>query len=89
MIPALQQCLSRRVLRLFAEKHLKCLSMNNLHEKMSFHGQARSSLVKPNQGVFFRHRADPPKTQLLYHFNRVLVFRGPKRPPILNQLQFS
>jgi hypothetical protein len=35
-----------------AENQLKCLSLNSLHEKTSFPGQAWSSLVKPNQGVF-------------------------------------
>jgi len=87
-IPALQQCLFLRLLRLFAANQPKCLSMNTLHEKMGFPGQAQSSLVKPNQGVFLSHRAHYSITSILYHFNRDLAFRGPKQPPIFASFQF-
>jgi hypothetical protein len=35
--------------RLFAANQFKCFSMNHLQAKLSFPGQARSSLIKLNQ----------------------------------------
>jgi len=49
----------RRRMSLFTANQLKCLSMKCLCQKISFSGQAQSSPIKPNQGVFLNRRAPP------------------------------
>ena len=87
MIPAPQSCLFLGVLSLFAANQLKCLSMKYLRQKISFSGQAQSSLVKPNQGVFLSRRALHSVTPILHHFTGNSVFRGPKQPLISSHFQ--
>jgi hypothetical protein len=47
---------------IFAENKWKCLSMNNLHTKLSFPSQAQSSPIKVNQGILLcsPHRTNGP-----------------------------
>jgi hypothetical protein len=78
MIPALNHDLFLRHLSLFEAGRLKCLSMNNLHIKMSFLVQAPSSPVKPNQGVSLNHNACHSINQILYQASMVFRFREPK-----------
>jgi hypothetical protein len=50
--------------RLFAVNQSKCLSMNNLHAKLSFSGQPQSSRIKPNQVIFIAlNRPLPPRKE--------------------------